>query len=274
LTQLFLRYTMVRRGKELITITDLRYTFNEDAANYDRSRPTYHPDLFRDVIAYAGLNQDSRAVEVGIGTGQATAPILETGCRVTAVELGQDLAAYAESKFREFPHFRVVCGSFEDFTYTPGETDLIYSATAFHWIPEDVGFPKAMDMLRPGGTLALFWNRPFPSRAGDPLFRDIQSVYRKFRPGPEPVEHDGRFERRQRAVLSHGFIDLKFSLYHNTRTFNADTYVQLLNTYSDHRNMPPEIKAPFEEEIRQAVRRHGNRLSIHDTMDLYLAGKP
>jgi 16S rRNA A1518/A1519 N6-dimethyltransferase RsmA/KsgA/DIM1 with predicted DNA glycosylase/AP lyase activity len=33
-------------------------------------------------------------MEVGIDTGQATVPFLETGCEVTAIELGRDLAEF------------------------------------------------------------------------------------------------------------------------------------------------------------------------------------
>lgn len=39
--------------------------------------------------------------------------------------------------------------------------NIRYSATAFHWIPEEIGYPKVIQMLKPHGTLALFWNKPF-----------------------------------------------------------------------------------------------------------------
>jgi len=31
--------------------------------------------------------------------------------------------------------------------------DLVYSASAFHWIPEDIGYSKVYDMLKPEGAL-------------------------------------------------------------------------------------------------------------------------
>lgn len=81
---------------------ELKLTFNEDAANYDRWRPTYVPELFREIVEYSGLDETKEALEIGIGTGQATLPILQTGCRVTAAEIGQNLAAYAKSKFQAY----------------------------------------------------------------------------------------------------------------------------------------------------------------------------
>jgi len=67
---------------------DKRYIFNEDPNNYDRYRPTYCKELFDDIIKYSELNEQKKAIEVGIGTGQATKPFLMTGCDVTAIELG------------------------------------------------------------------------------------------------------------------------------------------------------------------------------------------
>ena len=49
-------------------------------------RPGYPKELYQDLFAYKPVEAGSRAVEVGIGTGQATRPVLETGCQVTAVE--------------------------------------------------------------------------------------------------------------------------------------------------------------------------------------------
>lgn len=54
-------------------------------------------------------------MEVGIGTGQATLPVLETGCTLTAVEPGANLAGMCREKFRAYPRFSVVVAKFEDF---------------------------------------------------------------------------------------------------------------------------------------------------------------
>jgi len=40
----------------------------------------------------------------------------------------------------------------------PGAYDLLVSAQAWHWVDPVVAMPKAAALLRPGGTLALFWN--------------------------------------------------------------------------------------------------------------------
>ena len=74
---------------------DLRLTFNEDASNYDKFRPTYIDEMYKDVIGFSSLNSSKSALEIGIGTGQATLPFLKTGCKVTAIELGDKLAQFS-----------------------------------------------------------------------------------------------------------------------------------------------------------------------------------
>lgn len=160
---------------------DLRLSFNEDVKNYDKWRPRYTPALFRSIIDFAGLNSVSRALEIGIGTGQATQPFLETGCHVTAIELGSDLAQYTRNKFRSYPNLEVLQKDFEQYESKKNQFDLVYSGTAFHWIPAETGYSKAFGLLKPGGTLALFWNHPFVSRTDDPLHQKIRAAYRRHR---------------------------------------------------------------------------------------------
>ena len=53
--------------------------FDENVLDYDRYRPTYGTEIFRDSIVYAGISDGSRVLEIGCGTGNATLPFLETG---------------------------------------------------------------------------------------------------------------------------------------------------------------------------------------------------
>jgi SAM-dependent methyltransferase len=72
-----------------------RSIFDQAAELYDQARPRYPPALFDDLAGLAGIGPGVRVLEVGPGTGQATVPLAERGCRLVAVELGPDLAAVA-----------------------------------------------------------------------------------------------------------------------------------------------------------------------------------
>ena len=178
-------------------------TFNEDAANYDRWRPRYVPELFAAVLRYAGA--PGKALEIGMGTGQATEPFLQAGWQVTGVERGERLAAFAREKFRHQPQLQVVQG---DFLTCPleGPFDLFYAATAFHWLPEDRAFPRVKELLRPGGAVALFWNHPSRSARERLLLRPYRpctkptKVRRRKPTGASP----SRAGRRKRPFCAGG----------------------------------------------------------------------
>ncbi|MNC19267.1 16S ribosomal RNA methyltransferase KsgA/Dim1 family protein [compost metagenome] len=254
---------------------DKRLTFNEDVENYDKWRPAYCEELFKDIMAYSPIRQGKKAIEIGIGTGQATRPFLETGCELTAIELGKDLAEYTRLKFRQYTNFTVYNTAFENFECQDNSIDIIYSATAFHWIPEQIGYLKALKLLKTGGTLAVFWNRPFVSRENDELHQKIQGIYQKYRPsGTKLIENDTeRYNNISKTIQTYGFKDVVFKLYHLTRRFSSADYLALLNTYSDHRSMSSIVKEQFEDEIREAIIKSNDVLNVYDTIDLYLARK-
>jgi ubiquinone/menaquinone biosynthesis C-methylase UbiE len=254
---------------------DKRFTFNEDVKNYDKWRPTYCKELFNDIIQYSELIQNKKAIEIGIGTGQATVPFLMTGCDVTAIELGKNLAEYSKEKFNEYKNFSVYNTSFEDFECDDNSYDILYSATAFHWIPEEIGYPKALKLLKNDGTLALFWNKPCVYREDDLLHQKIQSIYQKYRPSDDKfIENDTeRYNKISKTIESYGFRDLVVKLYHLKRIFNSSDYISLLNTYSDHRSMGDSIKQLVYNEIENTILENGNVLNVYDTIELYLSRK-
>lgn len=256
---------------------DERFIFNEVADIYEKYRPQYVPALFKTLIDYANIDGKSFALEVGIGTGQATRPILETGCQVTAIELGDKLADYSRNKFREYNNLDIKNIPFEEYEGDQDSFDLIYSATAFHWIPVELGFPKLFNLLKPGGAIALFWNRAFVGKEDDPLHQAIQQIYTELRPDStyKVLRYETkRYESTISNILTYGFTDLEFRLLHNERQFDAEEYIALLQTYSDHAMLPKDLKNEFEDSVKEVILAHGNELHVYDTIEFYLARKP
>ena len=254
---------------------DLRLTFNEDVLNYDKMRPTYVKNLYDDVIRFAELDGNKKALEIGIGTGQATQPFLNTGCILTAIELGEDMAAFTKEKFLQFDNFSVVNSDFETVVLNNNNYDLIYSATAFHWIPEKLGYTKVFNLLKSGGAIALFWNHPY--REEDEFESAIQKVYDKYQTLVQSPVH--RFSEEKcfmitETIKKYGFIDIEYKLYHQTRILNTSQYMALLNTYSDHRARQEDVRISLEKDLSDTINRFGGKIDIQDTIDLYLARKP
>lgn len=91
----------------------LRTTFNTAPTLYEEIRPGYPEELIRDVVNLSGLNDRSRILEVGCGTGKATLSFAERGYALVCLDIGTDLIAIAREKLREFPNVSFVREAFE-----------------------------------------------------------------------------------------------------------------------------------------------------------------
>ena len=258
----------------------LEWTFDTVASTYEKLRPGYPDELYRMIFDYNSLNESCRAVEVGIGGGQATLPILRTGCHLTAIEYGEEFSKLCKEKFKEYHNFSVITDKFENIAFSDDTYDLVYSASAFHWIPEDVGYTKVYAMLKRGGVFARFANHPYRDKGNLPLSEEIDRIYAeyyyKFYNKKQEVSTEYSEEQAvQRAEIAekYGFADIKYALFHRTRTFSANEYTTLLGTYSDHIAIEESIRKEFFSEIENAINHHGGSITVYDTIDLQLAKK-
>ena len=255
--------------------------FDTAAADYAKYRPDYPGELYAAIQRYKPLHSGSCALEVGIGGGQATGPIIAAGCRVTAIECGAELAGICAEKYKGSDNFSVMAARFEDAPLSEGGYDIVYSASAFHWIPEEAGYRKAYRVLKSGGAFARFANRPYPGGADAALSGEIEEVYaeyyypfhRKQPSQPEPFTEERAAELAQTAER-YGFTDRKHEVFRRTLTYTAADYIGLLGTYSDHIAIEEGIRRRFFAAIEQIIEAHGGTIAVDYTTDLELARKP
>jgi SAM-dependent methyltransferase len=234
----------------------LRQTFETAADLYDAARPEYPPELFEDLISLAGLEAGARLLEIGCATGKATRPLLERGFRVVCVELGAQLAARARQNLPGLP-VTIDVAPFEEWQGEPAGFDLVFAATAWHWVDPAVRYEKAHGLLRPGGHLA-FWSavHAFPEDF-DPFFTEIQDVYDEIgesHPGEwQPAPPDRVADDAAEIEASGLFDDVQVRRYVWERHYTADEYVALLATFSGHIAMEPERREHLYDEIRRRI---------------------
>ncbi len=129
--------------------------FNRVAASYDRHRPPYPDELIDCACEVAGIARGDEVLEIGCGTGQLTRGLLARGLRVTALEPGDRLAAFARQNLAGGGDLRVLSARLEDARLPRERFRAVFSASAIHWVDPDVSWRRAADVLTPGGTLAL-----------------------------------------------------------------------------------------------------------------------
>jgi SAM-dependent methyltransferase len=264
-----------------------RTFFDEIVTNYDKIRWEYPDELYMDISRYTGQENGKKALEIGAGTGKATARFLSMGYDVTAVELGVHMSEFLLERFKGHTDFNVVTTSFEDASLEEDNYDLIYAASAFHWVDAEIGCPKVYRLLKQGGTFALFRNNPVPAD-GEEIYEEIQTVYEKYyrsyyssikRPvrksredfwKPSEIYNSFRFD----GLEQYGFRDVTMKIYDVSLTYSADDYIALLDTYSDHRDLPDDNREALFAGIKEIIFRHGGFHKVDYMFQLYMGRKP
>ena len=250
-----------------------RQSFNLHAELYGEVRPTYPEELFDDCVRLSGIPRHARILEIGPGTGQATIPLARRGFRILGLELGDKLAALCRKNCRSFPNVEIRNVAFEDWPVEPEAFDLVFAATAFHWIRPGVGFSRAAATLKPEGHLALVWN--FREVPNDEFHQALRKVYRRHVPrlaDTRPPEE--RIRKQQQKITGSALFEPPEILrYPWERVYSTEEYIKQLRTQSDHATLEPGVRTALLNEIRELVTRLGGQVLRRSNAVLFLARK-
>jgi SAM-dependent methyltransferase len=241
-----------------------RLVFGEIAEQYDAARPSYPDALFDAIIDFGGLQAGDRALEIGAGTGKATAGFVGRGLRVYALEPSPAMAVILRGKGVEVEETL-----FESWHPPPDGLQLVYAAQAWHWVHGDDRYDKVAAALAPGGTVALFWNKGREWKGA--LGADNDAAYAQHAPelaGGKQWQLDwvadglgacAAFEPPTRRTVTWN------------RSYSRDEWVELLGTHSDHRILPPEPRARLHRAVGEAIDRHGGQVEVVYDVELFLS---
>ncbi|HEX6836601.1 MAG TPA: class I SAM-dependent methyltransferase [Polyangia bacterium] len=244
--------------------------FDRDPITYDAVRPGYPDALVDDVIALAGLGAGARVLEVGSGTGQATRQLAARGLAITAVEAGPALAAATRE---HVPGAEVIVGRFEEAPLLAHAFQLVYAATAWHWIDPAHGYARAHELLVPGGALALFWNEHVRGADDVGFFDATQDLYERAGMSRHRLQPSAELRDRTPAIVESGHFGHVVRRQHAWRAvYDAPTYARLLGTYSDHLRLAADTRAQLLDGIAALIdTRFSGRIVKHYVADLYVA---
>lgn len=256
---------------------ELRATFDRVADLYQEARPEYPDQLYQALVEATGIGPGDRLLEVGCATGKATIPLARQGFRLTCVEIGPRLAAAARRNLAPYPNATVFDGAFE--TWWPedgGRFDLVFAATAWHWVDPGIGYRHAWELLRPSGHLALWSATHVFPEGGDPLFTDIQPVYNEIGEGlPDATvqPRPGDLPDSRAEIEATGLFEVVLVRHFDWETiYTAEGYLRLLDTFSGHIAMEPWQRDRLYGEIRRRVgERPDGRLRRHWGAVLHIA---
>ena len=254
-----------------MTGNEFRLIFDTIPEEFDRHRTRYCPELFTSLLEQSRISEKSSVLELGPGTGQATEPVLDSGCRFSCIELGGNFARILAGKYGKRPNFHLIHDDFITHDFGMSRYDLIYSATTIQWIPEEIAFPKTFSLLRPGGMLAMMLTKRDYRTPNPNLYERIQQVYTQYFRPAIPYTH-GSF--RYEDAMKYGYTDWRKNEFRTTQIYTADEYVAFCGTHCDHLVTPEPYRSRLYAGLRQAVMDFGNRLEVLDSHILMTVRRP
>ena len=247
-----------------------RFTFNQIASVYRTARPDYPEALIDDIVSYAGLRPNDPILEVGCGTGQATRSFATRGFPIIAIDPGSEMVRAARETLAQFNNVVLMEATFE--AWAPNQTifRLIIAAQSWHWVAPEVRFSKAVEVLSPDGSLAVFGHVSVGLPAS--LLGQFKQIYRRhggtWRHGAWYLP-DGPF--KSWFDESGLFGPVKHSSYPWKWQHTTSSYIDLLRTRSDHQMLAPTKREELLDEITKAINSQGGQFEVDYETHLYMA---
>lgn len=233
-----------------------KHWYSPAAEAYNQVRPRYPEKLIQQVIELAQLESRSTILEVGCGPATATTSFAGLGCSIVCLEPNPDFYQLAQQNCEPYPNVEIQNLSFEEWELETGKFDAVLAASSFHWIPPDVGYPKAADALRPDGNLILLWNKELQPQYD--LYQQLSKIYQIHAPSLDRYEDRATQEEILRGLGqmiadSGKFKDLVSGQVESQVTYTVDQYLMLLNTYSPYLKLDPLHKQALFEGLRHKI---------------------
>jgi SAM-dependent methyltransferase len=223
--------------------------FGRTAREYELGRPEWPDELLDRVIADLGLGLDAAVLDLGAGTGKLTRLLVPRFARVVAVEPDGAMRAVLEEVV---PGAESRAGSAEAIPLADDEVDAAFSGEAFHWFASRETVAELERVLRPGGTLAIFWNifLDAESRLDDEVEAVLEeAVARGGTPGL-PRVLSGQWRE---PLAESRFGELQEDELVRDVVYTREAWIANMLSVSSIAHQPEEDRARLAERLRELV---------------------
>jgi SAM-dependent methyltransferase len=200
-------------------------------------------------------------LDVGCGTGISSRLFAARGCDVLGLEPDPRMATVARRR-----GVKVEEGHFEEWDAGGRRFDLLIAGQAWHWVDPHIGGARAVEVLRPGGRIGCFWNQAQPASTIRPT---LDSVYARLAPelGEQSVLMGQRSPKLYEGVAeamrsTGGFAEVTLEPFEHDVVYPTDRWLELAETHSDHRTLPPEVLSRLLGALGAAIDAAGGLVPV------------
>jgi SAM-dependent methyltransferase len=238
-----------------------RDSFGRNPAGYAAGRPPYPERVFTLMEEIGALRTRSRILEIGPGTGQATAELLRRGAAVDAVELSPHMAVELRAHVPD-DSLRVRFGDAHTIPLPAQSYDTVVAATTLHWLDTDRLLPRLAETLVPGGWLVAWWNvfgdpeatTGFQDQVSRIFAERLPSEWRPQDETPRSMRIDERIEELTRGGW---FGSVQHEMIRWTARMDATQVRALFSTFPAIANIDDATRDAVLDDLASAVDAEG-----------------
>jgi SAM-dependent methyltransferase len=232
--------------------------FGSEAESYERGRPSWAPEAVRLLREELALGPGRRVADVAAGTGKLTRLLGTSGAEVVAVEPIREMASVLQ---RVVPGVPVTRGVAERLPLRAGSLDAVVVAEAFHWFDTGTALTEVHRVLRPGGGLAMLWNRA----GADPARWQVElgGLLAQMRDPSVPFSGShGTRDWGPEVAAAGGFTPVVSETFPHEQAAEAEDVVAGAASTSWVAARPEEERRRFADDVRSMLAGHGTPLVV------------
>jgi SAM-dependent methyltransferase len=211
-------------------------SFGEEAAAYERGRPSYPPEAIDWLLPRGARN----VLDLGAGTGKLTVRLVERGLDVIAVDPIPEMLEVLSNSLPDTP---ALLGTAEEIPLPDDSVDSVLVAQAWHWFNPERAISEIARVLRPGGRIGLLWNVR-DERLG--WVKDLGRI----------IGHEDDPETRREVALGAPFVNLERQHVEWTSYLTPQALIDLVASRSYCITSPAEVRSKTLDRVRELLATH------------------
>lgn len=210
-------------------------SFGEEAAAYERGRPSYPPEAIDWLLPPAAHT----VLDLGAGTGKLTVRLAERGLDVIAVDPIPEMLEVLSASLPDTP---ALLGTAEEIPLPDDSVDSVLVAQAWQWFDADRAVREIARVLRPGGRLGLVWNTR-DERMG--WVHDLGRI----------IGHEDH-ALEQKMTLPEPFAEVQRTHFEWTSYLTPQALIDLVASRSYCITSPAEVRTRTLDQVRELLKTH------------------
>ena len=218
--------------------------FEAAADLYEARRPSYPDVAVAWLASELEIEESSRLLDLGAGTGKLTRQRVRRTPRVIGLEPVRAMCAQFHSAL-DVPIAQAVA---EALPVRTGSVDAVLVGQAFHWFNFEPALAEIHRVLRPGGGLGLIWNMRDERHDWVAALGDIRRRY-------GDIRYDSGAWRRpvESSELFGPLVEQRFDYQH---VLDPEGVVELMASTSFIAALPMEQNRAVRDEIGHLLASH------------------